>query len=197
GVGPVDSPAASWAPVPGGLLGELAAVGVDPREVEAVILTHLHSDHAGGVVADGIPVFPNARHVIQRAELDWIEAAGPGPMRERILRPLDGLVQAVQGQAEVFPGVGVAHAPGHTPGHQVVMAGPLTMTGDAILHPVQLVDPAVTYVYDEDPALAVETRRELLTRVSAAGGLLGPAHFPEPIIGLPGSPSHGYARAHG
>ncbi|MFD2356581.1 MBL fold metallo-hydrolase [Nonomuraea ferruginea] len=53
GIGGTDSPASSWAPVPGSLAGELAAAGVAPADVGTVILTHLHSDHASGAVADG------------------------------------------------------------------------------------------------------------------------------------------------
>jgi glyoxylase-like metal-dependent hydrolase (beta-lactamase superfamily II) len=185
GIGPSDSPAATWAPVPGRLLGELAAAGVDRHDVGTVIVTHLHSDHAGGLVTDGVPTFPNARHVLQRAELDWIEQGGPGPMRERVLHPLTGLVDAVEGRARVLPDVVVEHAPGHTPGHQVVTIGPLTLTGDVILHPVQLADPGVTYRYDDDRVRAAETRRALLARVRAAGGTLAPAHFPEPFVERP------------
>ncbi|MFC4533937.1 MBL fold metallo-hydrolase [Sphaerisporangium dianthi] len=184
GLGGRDSPAASWAPVPGRLVDELAAVGVSPADVGTVVLTHLHSDHASGAVTDGVATFPNARHVVQRAEVDWIEGAGPNPILERVLRPLTGLVDAVEGDAEVAPGVRVLLAPGHTPGHQVVEIGPLTLTGDVILHPVQLADPAIEYAHDDDPARAAETRRQVLRRSRSRGGLIGTAHFPEPFTRL-------------
>lgn len=184
GIGGTDSPASSWAPVPGGLLGELGAVGVAPGDVDTVVLTHLHSDHAGGTVADGVPVFPNARHVIQRAETEWIENAGTGPVLTRVLRPLAGLVDAVDGDADVAPGVRVVLAPGHTPGHQVVEIGPLTLTGDVVLHPVQLANPAITYAHDEDPERAAATREALLLRVRAGGRLIGTGHFPEAFTEL-------------
>ncbi|GAA3791296.1 MBL fold metallo-hydrolase [Sphaerisporangium flaviroseum] len=184
GIGGLDSPASSWAPVPGGLVGELAAVGVTPGDVDTVVLTHLHSDHASGAVTEGVPAFPNARHILQRAEVDWIEGSGPNPILERVLRPLTGLVDAVEGEAEVAPGVRVVLAPGHTPGHQVVQVGPLTLTGDVVLHPVQLANPSITYAHDLDPARAVSTREALLRRVRAHGGLIGTAHFPEAFTEL-------------
>jgi glyoxylase-like metal-dependent hydrolase (beta-lactamase superfamily II) len=184
GVGGSDSPASSWAPVPGHLVDELAAAGVGPLDVDTVVLTHLHSDHAGGVVADGVPVFPNARHILQRAEVDWIEDAGPNPILERVLRPLTGLVHAVDGNAEVAPGVRVLLAPGHTPGHQVVEIGSLTLTGDLVLHPVQLANPAITYAHDHDPERAASTRQALLRGVRSRGGAIGTAHFAEAFTEL-------------
>jgi len=177
GIGGVDSPAASWAPVPGVLLDELAAVGTAPADVEVVVLTHLHSDHAGGAAADGVPAFPNARHVLQRAEVDWASKA----IRDHVLEPLGERVHQVDGDAEVLPGIRVRHTPGHTPGHQVVGVGDLVLTGDLVLHPVQLANPSVTYRYDEDAERAVATRTALLDELRAAGGTIGTAHFAEPF----------------
>ncbi|GAA2851125.1 hypothetical protein GCM10010517_08700 [Streptosporangium fragile] len=180
GIGPADSPASSWAPVPGRLGAELARVGVTPEEVDAVVITHLHSDHASGAVAGGAPVFPNARHVLQRAELD----AATEAVLDHVVRPLGERVQAVDGRADVLPGIRVLLAPGHTPGHQVVQVGDLVLTGDLVLHPVQLENPKVPYLYDADPVLAAATRVELLDRVRAERGMIGTAHFAEPFIRL-------------
>jgi glyoxylase-like metal-dependent hydrolase (beta-lactamase superfamily II) len=124
GIGGVDAPASSWAPVPGTLTGELAAVGVEPADVGTVILTHLHSDHAGGAVTDGRPLFENARYVLQQAEFD----AAEGAMLHEVGTPLKGQLQAVDGGAEVAPGVRVRLAPGHTPGHQIARVGDLAMS---------------------------------------------------------------------
>jgi glyoxylase-like metal-dependent hydrolase (beta-lactamase superfamily II) len=175
GIGDRDSPASSWAPVPGALPSELARVGVAAADVDVVVLTHLHSDHASGALG---PAFPNARHVVQRAETD---AASP-QVRDLLLRPLADHLQIVDGVAEVLPGARVRLAPGHTPGHQVVEVGDLVLTGDVLHHAVQLVNPGVTYFYDEDPSLAAATRGELLGRVRAAGGWIAPAHFAEPFV---------------
>jgi glyoxylase-like metal-dependent hydrolase (beta-lactamase superfamily II) len=174
GIGGTDSPAAGWAPVPGRLLAELAAVGVGLADVDVVVLTHLHSDHASGCVEAGAPVFPNARHVIQQDELDWVT----GPMRHEVVEPLRDSIQVVNGDAGLLPGVRVVHAPGHTPGHQCVEVGDLIVTGDALLHPVQLADPTITYAYDEDPERAVVSRLALLDRAA----IIAPGHFPQAFV---------------
>ncbi|WP_256862463.1 MBL fold metallo-hydrolase [Microbispora sp. GKU 823] len=173
GIGGAGSPA-TWAPLPGRLGGELTAAGAAPADVDVVVLTHLHSDHAGGAVADGAPAFPNARYVVQRAETEWAAE----PVRALILDPLRDLLDVVDGDAEPVPGVRVLHTPGHTPGHQCVEVGDLVMSGDAVLHPVQVADPSIPYVYDEDPDLAVRTREDILARAA----VLAPSHFPDPFV---------------
>ncbi|MEU8250110.1 MBL fold metallo-hydrolase [Nonomuraea sp. NPDC048916] len=180
GIGPVDSPASSWAPVPGTLAGELAAAGAAPAEVETVILTHLHSDHASGVIADGRPLFENARHVLQQAELDVAQ----GAMLEQIVAPIKDQLHVVEGQTEVSPGVHVHLAVGHTPGHQIVRVGELAMTGDLVLHPAQLADPSIGYLYDDDQDQATATRAEVLGRLRAERAILATAHFSDPFVEL-------------
>ncbi|GAA4982843.1 hypothetical protein GCM10023334_112770 [Nonomuraea thailandensis] len=180
GIGGTDSPASSWAPVPGTLAGELAAAGVAPAEIGTVVLTHLHSDHASGAVAEGRPMFGNARYVIQRADLD----AARGPVLDDVITVIKAQLQVVEGDAEVAPGVHVHHTPGHTPGHQIARVGEVAMTGDLVLHPVQLDDPAVRYLYDDDQEAAARTRAEVLAGLRAERAILATAHFSEPFLRL-------------
>ena len=125
----------------------LAAAGVDPRDVEFVILTHLHWDHAGNC-----DLFPDARIIIQEEEMRY--AIAPGRFfRRGYLSPESGWpvppylvrnVQTVRGEYEVAPGVKVVPAPGHTPGSQAVMVdtvdGVYCIAGDAVMVFANLLD---------------------------------------------------------
>ncbi|KQV04710.1 MULTISPECIES: MBL fold metallo-hydrolase [unclassified Kitasatospora] len=189
GLGGPDSPAAGWAPVPGRLAAELAAAGVRPEQVDTVVLTHLHSDHASGsLAADGAtPAFPNARYLVQRTELDWLEASD-SPLLDAVVRPLRaaGCLDARPGEVTLAPEIKVFATPGHTPGHQSVAVGgrQLVVAGDVVLHPVQLADPTAGYVYDHSREAATRTRQRLLAELTARHGILATAHFADPFTQL-------------
>ncbi len=184
GIGPAGAPSATWAPVPGRLPDELAAAGITPDRITAVVLSHLHTDHIGwAATADG-PYFPHARYLLQRAELADPDRIGPAT-REQVIEPLRaaGRLQLVDGQQTVVPGLTLVPTPGHTPGHQcaVLRAGDevLAMTGDLLVHAVQLRDPAIGYGFDDDQDRARESRLGLLREMR--GGTLATAHPSTPF----------------
>jgi glyoxylase-like metal-dependent hydrolase (beta-lactamase superfamily II) len=108
----------------------LDAAGASPDQIDWVILTHLHFDHAGGATyrnAEGRlqPTFPRARHIIQRAEWEDARSDIPelaGSYHADDFAPLEqaGLIELVDGDAEVAPGVTTQLTGGHTRGHQIV-----------------------------------------------------------------------------
>ncbi|MFO7638576.1 MAG: MBL fold metallo-hydrolase [bacterium] len=115
----------------GNLLSGLAAAGYKPEDITGVVLTHLHFDHAGGVTrldenGRPVPVFSNARHFVQRFE--WQDATQPnrrtrGSYRLDDFLPIEaaGLLELVDGDLEITPGVFLRRTGGHTRGHQIVL----------------------------------------------------------------------------
>jgi glyoxylase-like metal-dependent hydrolase (beta-lactamase superfamily II) len=199
GLGPPWAPGSRWlagdAPAePSGLLAELDRVGVPPVDITDVVLTHLHLDHVGwnvrGEAGAPVPTFPNARHHVQAVEVANLRDGSPAHQRMYAthVRPLAdaGLLVTVDGPAAVAPGARLWPAPGHSPGHQVLVLEDgdrrLTVSGDTFVHPAQATDPAVPYKYESDPDTAAATRRELLS----AGGLLAPAHWPATLVEIAG-----------
>lgn len=105
----------------------LKQVGIRPEDVDLVIQTHLHFDHAGNTHR-----CPNARVVVQRAELDF--ALAPHAMQGYLYNPdiLNNLkFQVVEGDTEILPGIATIHLPSHTPGVQAVSVQ--TAKGKAVI----------------------------------------------------------------
>jgi glyoxylase-like metal-dependent hydrolase (beta-lactamase superfamily II) len=175
---------------PDGLLRSLARLGVRPEEVDLVLTTHLHWDHAGGLTRrdrdGGVQVtFPRARHVVQRAEWDF--ALHPDP-RSRAgyidddLVPVAeaGLLEVVEDEAEVLPGLLVRRTGGHTPGHQLIVARAsadlaCVVTGDLVGLRPNLRVPWVASA-DLDVLRTIEEKTRLLREASEHRWLLVLGH---------------------
>ncbi|MFI5935617.1 MBL fold metallo-hydrolase [Actinoplanes sp. NPDC051494] len=174
GIGPAGSLAADWAPVPGRLPEALAAAGMKAADVETIVLTHLHTDHIGWAVPADSP-FVNARVVVQQAEV----AAFTGAQQEVLLAPLraQGRLQLIEGDVRLTPEVRVIATPGHTPGHQSVLVESgdetLLVTGDLLVHAVQLVRPELDYSFDMNPEAARKSRAAMLN----TGTVLAVSHL--------------------
>ncbi|WP_330299952.1 MBL fold metallo-hydrolase [Streptomyces sp. NBC_00503] len=192
GIGPAHGPAAGWAPVPGRLPAALAEAGIGPADVEAVVLTHLHEDHTGWTRdATGRPFFPAARHLVQSAEVAALDRADP--VWEWVVAPLRaaGQLHEVTGVHRLAPGLTLLPTPGHTPGHQSVLveqsapgggARDVLVTGDVLVHAVQLADPAVPYSHERDPAAARASREALFAEAAGRGALLATAHLTRAFV---------------
>jgi glyoxylase-like metal-dependent hydrolase (beta-lactamase superfamily II) len=165
----------------------LLALGEDPASIDFVVVTHLHYDHAGGMVdASGRPLFPNARYVVQR---DEAEAAHGEELRVQGIMEVEqldavraaGQLAEVNGEVELVPGLRVMRTGGHTRGSQAVLIGAdraggraSDPTGRAILWgdliPTRWQIPVRwTSAFDDYPIDAIETRNELLARAAGEG----------------------------
>jgi glyoxylase-like metal-dependent hydrolase (beta-lactamase superfamily II) len=179
----------SWRPErEGELVAGLEAVGVDPGDVDAVFLTHVHIDHVGwNADAHGTPMFPNARYLIHPDGLMWaFEARADAPYVQRCLRSLTKrrLVDDVSAGEEIAPGVVTVELPGHLPGHLGLRVGDeAVLLADAAVHPALLDRPAWVYLWDQDSKTSVATRNALLPDVVDQDVLVVCGHYPDGGIG--------------
>jgi glyoxylase-like metal-dependent hydrolase (beta-lactamase superfamily II) len=161
----------------GALLDALAAKGLMPADFTHVINTHLHFDHCGGNTRLndlGLPQasFPVARYVVQQGE--WEEALSPGERSrtsylEADFLPLKAaeLLDLVEGEMEILPGVTLIPTPGHTRHHQSILVqtpeGPVFHPGDLIPTSRHLALPWIMS-YDLYPVETLESKRRILDR---------------------------------
>jgi glyoxylase-like metal-dependent hydrolase (beta-lactamase superfamily II) len=164
----------------------LEAEGLDPRDVTDVILTHLHFDHAGGTTrADGSPVFPRARHYVQKRQWDWAHEPSlkdRGSYRPADFRSLDRLVTLLDGPANLAPGIDVMPVHGHTPAMQLPR---IQADGRNVFYCADLVPTAAhartpwVMAYDNEPMRTVAEKSEILGRAADEGWVLFLEHDPD------------------
>ena len=189
----------------GHLLDNMRASGYRPDQVDAVLLTHLHADHVGGVLADGRAAFPNAVVRVSRHDADyWLDAthetSAPAlllPMflgAQKSLKPYRdaGRFQPFEDGATLLPGIRAVPTPGHTPGHSsylVESRGEKLLVWGDIVHvaPVQFPDPGVTLTYDSDAASAERQRDALFAEAAQTQEWIGAAHIAFPGLGHVGA----------
>ena len=163
------------------LLGGLRARGLGPEDIDVVVNTHLHFDHAGGNtrVEGGrvVPAFPRARYVAQRGE--WDDATHPHERSRASYRADDfvpvaeaGQLDLIDGEAEVAPGVRAVRVGGHTTHHQMVV---VESGGETLVVPTDLLPTAshlpLPFVmgYDLFPVATLEAKRKLLDAAVEGG----------------------------
>lgn len=187
----------SSTPNVGKLLYNLRAAGIEPTDIDTVILTHGHGDHIGGCTdSAGNPTFPQARYVMWKEEWNlWTSEENLVQMgREHLipfiqntLLPIQGQLDLIDRETEIRSGIRIIHAPGHTPGHLVVLissAGEhMLYASDALIHPILLEHPDWHSVYDLNPKDAAVTMQRLLDQASAENYLVHAFHFPFPGLG--------------
>ncbi|RZT29026.1 MBL fold metallo-hydrolase [Cupriavidus agavae] len=211
----VDSGAAAcFGPTLGGILGNLRAAGYTPEQVDTVLLTHLHGDHACGLAtADGKAVFPNATIHADKADADYwlsesVAAAAPESARGFFTMARNAVApyqaagrfqtfDAAAGDAPL-PGVRAVAERGHTPGHTGYLftsgKDSLLLWGDVVhSHATQFRRPNIAIEFDVDSHQAVQTRKRVLADAAKNRLMVGGAHLPFPGLGHVRRDHSGYA----
>jgi glyoxylase-like metal-dependent hydrolase (beta-lactamase superfamily II) len=159
------------------LLTGLAQAGIAPDDVDIVFISHIHVDHIGWTHA-----FPRARLLLHRSTWALAQERADREYIRRNLLELDDRVETLDGETEFARGVVALETPGHVDGHMSLCFGDaLIFLADAAAHVAQLEEPGIVFAYDDEPAVAVQTRRDLL---SAYGDrILACPHFPGSGLG--------------
>ena len=168
----------------------LAELGRRPEEIEAVAITHLHPDHLGWAwhPAPGgdRPAFAHADYLMSEpewAQRELLEAQGMG----KEIAGLAPRVRTVADGQEIFPGVRMRIAAGHTPGHAeyVITSGGqrLIAFGDAVHSPIQVEHPEWSLALDHDPVRAADQRRRLVAELAQPDTIGFGVHFADVVFG--------------
>ncbi|GHU80983.1 hypothetical protein FACS189468_2350 [Spirochaetia bacterium] len=185
------------------LFESMAALGVRPDQIDAVLLTHLHGDHIGGLAKDGKALFPKARVYLAEQEREYWTKTNPNPgavaalalygSRVTTFKPgdLGALLQ------EIIPGITPIAAFGHTPGHTMFMVDSggqkLLIWGDLMhVQDIQFPLPDVSVSYDTDPVAAAASRKRVLEYAARSRIPIAGMHLVYPAIGIVTVQSGGY-----
>ncbi|ASS54020.1 MBL fold metallo-hydrolase [Rhizobium leguminosarum] len=193
----IDAGAAGSIGQTGQLPQALAALGLKPDKIDAVIVTHMHQDHMGGLVLGGKNNYPGAELYIDRRDIThWTDPAkrSGAPeylqtsfrMAEEVVR-LYPRLQAIDGEREIMRGVSIVDLTGHTPGHigvRVEDGGKSMIMVSDMIFPV--VHPAATdvfFLFEQDRAAAKAMRDRFFPRAASEGALIAATHMPFPGLG--------------
>ncbi|MBB5233097.1 MBL fold metallo-hydrolase [Deinococcus budaensis] len=166
----------------------LSDLGLGPADIDLVINTHLHFDHAGrNVTPGGEPTFPNARYVVQRQELHDARHTHERSRASYVadfIEPVAGagLFDVVEGEHELLPGLSVLPLPGHNLGQQGVV---LRSGGQVLVYAADLI-PTLAHTpypyimgYDLYPVTTLETRKRYLPGWFEEGAVICTPHDPD------------------
>lgn len=164
------------------VLSSLREAGISADQIHTVVLTHRDLDHVGGGVADGKPVFRNARYVIGQSEYQAFRVdASKRDQFAKFIEPLSDLnmLDVVPDDAELVPEMNFWLTPGHRSAATSVLLGDVALFVADVWHcPIQVTHPEWSIKFDSDPDLAATTRLAVIDRAERDGLLVAVPHSP-------------------
>jgi glyoxylase-like metal-dependent hydrolase (beta-lactamase superfamily II) len=178
----------------GQLLANLARIGLEPEDIDAVLISHLHKDHIGWltIATSSGPAltFRRAEHLLAPAEWDFwqqqkqSESFGPSALE---MEALAKQLLPLQDGGHPAPGIDALFTPGHTPGHFSFVISDsgsrAVVLGDTVHCPLEISNPELALLADVDAAAAKATREALFRRIDGEQTIVVGAHFPDLVFG--------------
>lgn len=194
-----------YAPNAGRLINNLSYLGIKPEQIDKVILTHCDGDHIGGTINEGgNPRFSNAQYMISQKEWShWRTRYQSNSLNDeekrfflRYLFSVENQVNLVPDTCEILKGIKAILSPGHSPGHLIVEITSngkgLIYLSDSICHSLHLKYPDWKMAFEHDPDLAIQSRLNILSRLSETQSIAHFFHLPFPAIGTADQADSGY-----
>lgn len=194
-----------YGPTVNKLVASIKAAGYEPQQITDILITHIHTDHTGGLMDGSKMVFPNAVIHLDKREVEfWLNPANLDKVeegRKEVFKKLfreaaakvkpyvdAGKVKIFDGDTQLFPGIRSIAAPGHTPGHSfyaIESKGEKMVFWGDIMHvaEVQFPNPSITVTFDVDSKAAAAQRQKAFADAAKNGYWVAPAHVSFPGIG--------------
>lgn len=189
----------------------LNKLGVKPEDISDILITHIHTDHTGGLVHAGKAVFPNANIYVGKADIDFfLDAKNQNGVNgydkayfqqaQTAMQPYVALghVKPLSGAQKILGDFNAYPTPGHTPGHyyyQLESQGQsITFIGDSVhVEAVQFPHPDITITYDVDQPAAAKQRQAQFEQLAKNNAMIAAPHLPYPGIGYINAQQTGFA----
>ena len=176
------------------LMDDFSRKGLKTDEIDTVFMSHLHADHVGWNIdpnTSTVPTFANARYTVHRA--DWEHFTVPDDDSEFGMEPIErsviplqeiGVLDLMDGETELAPGVTAIPTPGHTPGHMALLLSSgkerALFVGDILINPMHATDTDLPFALDTDQVEAMKVRHQVLDRAENEGITVIGSHLSPP-----------------